>query len=254
MHEQFTRFVLLQSVGGQKKQWESPNTRSMKFNVQFTKDRETKNLQKSALASKVVNPFTRAHAPPFIGRRMDFYIPTIPSNLGNIPNVNMHTNVFYIPWFTGLISYIYKLGTSSHLKPGLSIWHLWLCSFLIPRISFSRRSPLAPATESDLHQLPELRRSLIIAGSRFQIFATSWFQNFTSFNYPKIDSKLARRSQIRLSFSHIVWKREKHLKLIRIPSWMFHFHETGVLIPRVIREFISRISANPTFQGCKVFS
>jgi hypothetical protein len=97
MHEQFTRFVLLQSVGGQKKQWESPNTRSMKFNVQFTKDRETKNLQKSALASKVVNPFTRAHAPPFIGRRMDFYIPTIPSNLGNIPNVNMHTNVFYIP-------------------------------------------------------------------------------------------------------------------------------------------------------------
>jgi hypothetical protein len=44
------------------------------------------------------------------------------------------------------------------------------------------------------------------------------------------------------------------LKLIKIPSWMFHFHETGALIPRAIRELISRISANPTFWGCKVFS
>jgi hypothetical protein len=62
-----------------------------------TKDRETRNLLKSVLASKVVNPFTRAHAPPFIGKRRDFYIPKIPSNLGNIPNVNMYRNVFYIP-------------------------------------------------------------------------------------------------------------------------------------------------------------
>jgi hypothetical protein len=58
---------------------------------------ETKNLQKTALTSKVVNPFTRALAPPFIGRRRDFYIPKIPSNLGNIPSVNMYMNVFYIP-------------------------------------------------------------------------------------------------------------------------------------------------------------
>jgi hypothetical protein len=43
------------------------------------------------------------------------------------------------------------------------------------------------------------------------------------------------------------------LKLIKIPSWMFHFHETGALIPRAIRELISRISANPTFWGCKFF-
>jgi hypothetical protein len=39
-----------------------------KSKMQFTKDEETKNLQKTALASKVVNPFTRALAPPFIGR------------------------------------------------------------------------------------------------------------------------------------------------------------------------------------------
>jgi hypothetical protein len=68
-----------------------------------------------------------------IGRRRDFYIPTIPSNLGNIPNVNKYTNVFYISWLTGLISYIYKLATSSHVKLRLSRWHLWLCSFLIPQ-------------------------------------------------------------------------------------------------------------------------
>jgi hypothetical protein len=64
--------------------------------MQFTKE-ETKNLPKTALASKVVNPFTRALAPPFIGRRKVFYIPKIPSNLGNIPCVNTYINVLYIP-------------------------------------------------------------------------------------------------------------------------------------------------------------
>jgi hypothetical protein len=65
--------------------------------VQFVKDKETKNPQKTALASKVVNHFTRALAPPFIERRRDFYIPKIPSNPRNIPSVNMYMNVFYIP-------------------------------------------------------------------------------------------------------------------------------------------------------------
>jgi hypothetical protein len=73
---------------------------------------EIRNLLKTAQASKVVNPFTRALTPPFIGRRRDFYIPKIPSNLRNIPSVNTHMNVFYI-------SYIYKPATSSHTKPGL---------------------------------------------------------------------------------------------------------------------------------------
>jgi hypothetical protein len=48
----------------------------------------------------------------FIGRRRDFYIPTIPLNSKNILIVNIHTNVFYI-------SYIHKPATSSHVKPGL---------------------------------------------------------------------------------------------------------------------------------------
>jgi hypothetical protein len=59
-------------LGGPKNRRESPNTRTTRFNVQFTKDMETKNIQKTALTSKVVNPFTHAHEPPFIGRRSDF--------------------------------------------------------------------------------------------------------------------------------------------------------------------------------------
>jgi hypothetical protein len=71
------------------------------------------------LASKVVNPFTRALRPPFIGRRRDFYIPRSPSNLENIPSVNTYMNVFYIPWFAELISHIYKPATCTHFKLGL---------------------------------------------------------------------------------------------------------------------------------------
>jgi hypothetical protein len=73
---------------------------------------ETKNLLKTTQTSKVVNPFTRALTPPFIGRQRDFYISKTPSNSKNIPKVNMYMNVFYI-------SYIYKPATSSHAKPGL---------------------------------------------------------------------------------------------------------------------------------------
>jgi hypothetical protein len=60
------------NVGGPKNRRESPDTRTTRFNVQFAKDRETKNLQKTTLASKVVNLFTRAHTPPFIRRRRAF--------------------------------------------------------------------------------------------------------------------------------------------------------------------------------------
>jgi hypothetical protein len=73
---------------------------------------ETRNLLKTTQTSKVVNPVTRALVPPFIGRRRDFYIPKVPSNPRNIPNVKTYMNVFYI-------SYIYKLATSSHAKPRL---------------------------------------------------------------------------------------------------------------------------------------
>jgi hypothetical protein len=60
------------NVGGSENRMESPNTRITNESAQVTKDGETKNLWKPVLISKVVNPFTRALAPPFIGRRRDF--------------------------------------------------------------------------------------------------------------------------------------------------------------------------------------
>jgi hypothetical protein len=88
--------------------WERTGSRSSTVMTQ----EETKNLPRTAQTSKVMNPFTRALGPPFIGRRRDFYIPKTPSSSKNIPNVNAYMNVFFI-------SYIYKLATSSHAKPGL---------------------------------------------------------------------------------------------------------------------------------------
>jgi hypothetical protein len=179
--------------------------------VQFTKDRETKNLQKTALTSKVVNPFTRARAPPFIGRRRDFYIPRLPSNLENIPSVNMYMNVFYIPWFTGLTSYIYKSATSSHSKPGLfEMTSLtWLLHDL--RISYSWRTPLIVISESGLQPIPELRRFQLPEFCRFLV------PGLHRFNHPEIDSKFTRRSQIRLLFFAYYWKAWKILETYQDP-------------------------------------
>jgi hypothetical protein len=56
------------NVGGVRNRKGFPNMRATKEGAQFTKDNETKNLRKPVLASKVVNTFTRALAPPFIGR------------------------------------------------------------------------------------------------------------------------------------------------------------------------------------------
>jgi hypothetical protein len=85
--------------GGQKFGWDPPNTSEERLPNKHEKafrNEETRNLRKSVLASKVVNHFTRALGPHFIGRRRDFYISRLPSNLKNIPSVNMYMNVFYI--------------------------------------------------------------------------------------------------------------------------------------------------------------
>jgi hypothetical protein len=70
------------------------------------------NLPVDGSSSKNLNPFTRALAPPFIGRRRDFYIPKTPSSSKNIPSVNTYKNALFI-------QHIYKPATSSHSKPRL---------------------------------------------------------------------------------------------------------------------------------------
>jgi hypothetical protein len=94
-----TTIILLNIVGGSEKSegiLEHKITSTTGLGVQSAKEWETKNLQMTVLASKVVNPFTRALEPPFIGRQRYFYILKIPSNLGNIASVNLYMNVFYI--------------------------------------------------------------------------------------------------------------------------------------------------------------
>jgi hypothetical protein len=126
---------------------------------------ETRNLPKTAQASKVVNPFTRALTPPFIGRRRDFYIPKVPSNPRNIPNVNTYMNVFYI-------SYIYKLATSSHAKPRL-----------FEATSLTWRLLVHESPHSGYLHTPRLPNSNFSgfpnsADSRFHGFADSWLRVF----------------------------------------------------------------------------
>jgi hypothetical protein len=71
-------------------------TRDSRTNARrLRKVRGTRNLRNPVFASKLVNIFTRALRPPFIGRRRDFYIPRSPSNLENIHSVNMYMNVFF---------------------------------------------------------------------------------------------------------------------------------------------------------------
>jgi hypothetical protein len=145
--------------------------------ARICKRTKTRNLRKSILASKVVNPFTCAFEPhpTFTGRRRDFYILRLPSNLGNIPSVNMYMSVFYIPWFAELISYIYKLATRSHLESGLLALLLWLGSFMTSTPS-SRR--FAGKQLPALHRW-NLRRSRIITkltanSTRNRAFLSSW--------------------------------------------------------------------------------
>jgi hypothetical protein len=81
--------------------------------------------------------------------------------------------------------------------------------------------------------IPELHRFMT---PELHMFMTSYLHRFTTwrlcrfmipdlhrFNHPETDSRFTRRSQIRLSFSHITWK---------LISWN---------------------STNPTFRGCEVF-
>jgi hypothetical protein len=118
--------VFIIQVLGSENWMEATNTRFQNKHKKACKSEGTRFLRKSVSVSKVVNPFTCALEPPFIGRRRDFYILRLSSKLNNILSVNMYKNVFYTQWFTELISHIYKLATSSHLEPGLLRQHLWL--------------------------------------------------------------------------------------------------------------------------------
>jgi hypothetical protein len=106
---------------------EPPSTGNWKLknrHVKEFKNSETKKSLKACILLKSCESHYTCPWTPFIGRRRHFYIPKLPSDLRN-----MYMNVFYIPWFTELTSYIYKSATRSYLEPGLLTSHLWLGTF-----------------------------------------------------------------------------------------------------------------------------
>jgi hypothetical protein len=119
-----------------------------------------------------MNPFTRALAPPFIGRQRDFYIPKTPSSSRNIPNVNTYKNVFFI-------SYIYKTATSSHSKPGL-----FGTTTLTLLLTGSWTSPFA-TSELDFRHIPELA-----------VLRSSWLRRFEIPDFHMFTTPRLRRFKI----------------------------------------------------------
>jgi hypothetical protein len=169
----------LTAVGGIGKSGKDPRTREkeqwIRSSTEMTQE-ETKNLPKTAQTSEAVNPFTRALAPPFIGRWRDFYILKTPSISKNIPNVNVYMNVFYI-------SYIYKPATSSHAKPGLfettSLTLLLTGSWISPFRKSSRTvtSKLNLQHIPEFHRLPKFTRQTRTFWDDVFDFASYWFVN-----------------------------------------------------------------------------
>jgi hypothetical protein len=165
----------------------SPNTRERKVSTfKYTDDAKgDKESPKDCFSLKSCESFTRALAPPFIGRRRDFYILKVPSNPRNIRNVNTYMNVF-------CISYIYKLATSSHTKPGLfeATSLTWLLAG--SRVSPFRKSSYAATSELELQRTPEFRRLPI---SWFRRFMTPGLHRFATSGASQVQG--FRSSQVR---------------------------------------------------------
>jgi hypothetical protein len=212
------------NVGGSENQMESPNTRVANKSTQITKKEGIKNLRKSVLASKVVNPFICALTPPFIGRRKDFYITRLSSNLKNIRNVNMYMNVFYIPWFVELISYIYKPATSSHFKPGL-----------FETTSLTR---LPWASEISFTKVITHRDSRTEVSENFQVDGFMRFTTFQSSRNKQQNYEPKPSSVINL------WNIQKVSNLRSIQQNVFHEHHLATNLEFPIIAILTNIFMN----------
>jgi hypothetical protein len=142
----------------------------------WTKTRKSRATRRQGISERLYSPqklWIPLHVPSrplFIGRWWDFYIPRLPLNLENIPSVDIYMNVFYISWFAGLISHIYKSATSSHSKPDFWSDIFDLASSKTPKLLFMKTTSLR---DSRNKTSPDSRTSQIPES-----------QNFTSFRPP----------------------------------------------------------------------
>jgi hypothetical protein len=86
----------------------------------------------------------------------------------------MYMNFFYIPWFTRLISYIYKLATSSHPELGLlrlRLWlgHPWSSNLLSTKITTHCNSRSSRISDSRASQVPDSRSSRVLDSRASQV-------------------------------------------------------------------------------------
>jgi hypothetical protein len=154
-------------------------------------------------------------------------------------NVNTYKNAFYIPWFTGLISYIYKPATSSHFKRTFEATSL---TWPLPdiRSSYSWKPPPIMVPKSRPHQIPELRRFLI-----------SWTSPVSK--HPEINNRLTTGAKFGYCF-HVLFEGQRD-------AWNSSgfLHECFLLTKQNLPfwKWLTNLftnSATPTFRGCKVFA
>jgi hypothetical protein len=86
--------ALIGLLGGKEKVEETARSGEDRGGARSVK--QGKGKGQAAQVPKSLNPFTRALAPPFIGRRREFYITTTPLASENIPSVNAYRIVFFI--------------------------------------------------------------------------------------------------------------------------------------------------------------
>jgi hypothetical protein len=125
-------------------------------------------------------------------------------------------------------------------------------TWLLPdlRTSYSRKSLLDVTSETRIHQIPDPHRFRNFADFWSQNFAGSWFQDFIDFSHPEIDNRFANRSQLRPLLFTFYQKvsatqdvhQEFFMNVAPSRNWTFRPEDD------------SRILANPTFRGCKVFA
>jgi hypothetical protein len=96
------------------------NKRTFKSGMLFTKE-EIKNLLKTAYDSKVVSFYTCPRAPFYRETKGLFTSRKYPRIQRIFLVWTCTQNVFYISWFGGLISHIYKPVNSSHVEPRLRV-------------------------------------------------------------------------------------------------------------------------------------